>query len=1031
MQTQQEKGLTSKGWRTFLGLDLPHPRTVLIVIGLLFLVGCRIVVHVPEGGQVMSDQGLVCSAGESCEIDVADMAYTESFEAVASPGYAFSHWKTSIDGLCGGTSGACTISLGFMEPFPSQTEMFDGDTTSYLQPIFVPADADGDGTVDSIDSDDDNDTIPDALELTTGRDPLVADWMIDAGGHHNCALIDGAVTCWGYNNWGQTTVPALSNPQHISGGRNHSCAIDDTGVVCWGNNEHGQAPALVAGLVSPRMVGAGFFHGCVLDDNGVQCWGHAGRGKLAVPPLVNPRRLTAGAQHSCALDDTGVVCWGDNTYGQTSVPALSNPVSVSAGGALHTCAVDDAGVQCWGANESGQRNVPLDLVKPWAVATGASHTCAIDAVGVRCWGLNNTGQSAAPALRNPVAISLGFKHSCALDDSGVVCWGMGSAVQTNFLGLPLDKDLDGLLDSVEDANANGIVDAGETDPLDTDSDGLADPVDPVDPVDPSLPQLVVISHNDQDTVSRAGFLLSGSASDDIGIQQVTASLTDSVQGDVFNDRLLSVSPNSGNWALPVEPVTAGGQLQLTIVVRDFEGQESSKTLELNVTEAAGSVEHMISRITFGATPELLDETRGQGADSFKAQQLDWASIDDSELESMLAAYDEPTSLFELQKYQLTSAIFSKRQLLEKMAWFWDNHFNTDQFKTGSPASELEENRRFRTHALGKFRDLLQVSATSPVMLVYLDNRTNIREEPNENYARELMELHTLGVEGGYSEKDVSEVARVLTGWSLGASPQGPEFRIFDENHDTGKKTVLGHTFGSDSAMADGNQLLDILASHPATATHICSKLLQYFVADVPASGSVNGCAAVFQSSDGDIAEVVAWILDSPAFNHPQAFKSKVKTPIEYLVSMIRGLSPSIASYKFPRRYLIAMGMDTFRCEDPTGWPEVGADWINSDQINERVRVVNQLLFSSPGTDTLLVEDLKGMFLSRGLESEDAVLGRMAELTLSGRYSGTEWEEARKALNDGSTGFDIHADDADHRLRVAISVMLNAPEYHLQ
>jgi len=362
-----------------------------------------------------------------------------------------------------------------------------------------------------------------------------------------------------------------------------------------------------------------------------------------------------------------------------------------------------------------------------------------------------------------------------------------------------------------------------------------------------------------------------------------------------------------------------------------------------------------------------------------------------------------------------------------MTWFWENHFNTDLNKSGSVAYEFQENQLFRSHALGRFRDLLQVSATSPAMLLYLDNVTNYQEGPNENYARELLELHTLGVSGGYSEEDVTEVARVFTGWSL----QGDQFHFYDQLHDTGVKTVLGQTIESGSGVDEGNQVLDILASHPATARHICLKLEQYFVTDTPDAGYVDQCASIFLASDGDIGTVVAWILGSSEFSSAPNVKNKVKTPMEFLVGVVRGLSPTVF-YGDIRYFLDAMGMPIFQCPPPKGWPEAGVDWINVDQLSKRLQAVSYLLFSSAAYGGSYIEDPRAPFVARGLESEDAVLGYLAEVTLSDRFSGVAWAEARNALTEGlSAGFDIQAEDADARLRSAIAVMFSTPEYHLQ
>jgi alpha-tubulin suppressor-like RCC1 family protein len=385
-------------------------------------------------------------------------------------------------------NGNGVVDVGETDPLNPDTDndgALDGSDAFPLDPA-ESVDTDGDGTGNNADTDDDNDTIPDIFDQPPNRNPLVADWAVNAGGNHSCVLDDSGVVCWGVNTDGESAVPPLSNPLMVDAGSFHICALDDTGVVCWGRDTSGQST--VPALSNPVAVSAGRVHSCALDGNGVVCWGNNANGQATVPALTNPVAVSAGSDHSCALDDSGVVCWGDNTWGQSTVPALSNPIAVTAG-ALNTCALDDTGVVCWGLNNAGQTAVP-PLTNPVMVDAGGVHICALDDSGVVCWGDNGSGQTTVPPLSNPVAVSAGDTHSCALDDTGVVCWGDNGSGQSTVPVLAFDKDLDGLSDDAEDANGNGSVDAGETDPLnpDTDNDGALDgsdafPLDPAESVD--------------------------------------------------------------------------------------------------------------------------------------------------------------------------------------------------------------------------------------------------------------------------------------------------------------------------------------------------------------------------------------------------------------------------------------------------------------------------------------------------------------------------------------------------------------------
>jgi 5-hydroxyisourate hydrolase-like protein (transthyretin family) len=433
---------------------------------------------------------------------------------------------------------------------------------------------------------------------------------------------------------------------------------------------------------------------------------------------------------------------------------------------------------------------------------------------------------------------------------------------------------------------------------------------------------------------------------------------------------------------------------------------------------------LLNRITFGATPALLEHVKTVGAYAFIAEQLNPAAIDDSELESRLSNLVVEKD-YDLSLWLLLHAIYSQRQLQEVMTQFWDNHFSTDIFTSGGVKIEQTENQRFRQQALGQFRDLLQISATSPAMLRYLNNNTNRKEAPNENYARELMELHTLGVNGGYTEQDVAEVARVFTGWSL----SGNQFQFRPQWHDTGEKVVLGHVIPAGGDMAEGEQVLDLLAAHPATARFICTKLLQLLVSDQPTDTAINDCAAVFLATAGDISQVVTAILLSPEFNNPLQFHSKVKTPLEFIAGVVRnlaGITPDTDRNLY--RATIAMGMPLFGNPVPTGWSELGENWVTSDQLMQHVQFINQTLFQN--NQTLVHVDLINLFLDQGYETAEAVVNFLLELTLANDYSPTIQTIAVEILNTG-TPFDIHAADATEKLRRLVSTILSFPSYQLQ
>ncbi|OLC70807.1 MAG: hypothetical protein AUH87_03870 [Deltaproteobacteria bacterium 13_1_40CM_4_54_4] len=293
-----------------------------------------------------------------------------------------------------------------------------------------------------------------------------------------------------------------------------------------------------------------------------------------------------------------------------------------------------------------------------------------------------------------------------------------------------------------------------------------------------------------------------------------------------------------------------------------------------------------------------------------------------------------------------------------MADFWSNHFNIFAAKGADRWLTTAYDRdTIRPHALGRFKDVLRATAQSPAMLFYLDNwlsagpnsvagrlaPNNRRHGLNENYARELMELHTLGVDGGYTQKDVQEVARCFTGWTI-RRPQGEAKFYFEPRiHDAGEKTVLGHRIPAGGGMDDGLQVLDLLARHPSTAHFIALKLARRFVSDDPPQSIINKVAESFRQSDGDIPTVLRTIFGSPEFDSPEAFQAKVKMPLEYVASALRATGAEVQMSHQLLRYLGRMGEPLFLAQPPTGYPDVGSSWTSSDMLLTRMNFAADLV----------------------------------------------------------------------------------------
>lgn len=340
-------------------------------------------------------------------------------------------------------------------------------------------------------------------------------------------------------------------------------------------------------------------------------------------------------------------------------------------------------------------------------------------------------------------------------------------------------------------------------------------------------------------------------------------------------------------------------------------------------------------------------------------------------------------MIELQEQKLLRAVYSERQLEEVLTDFWFNHFNVDARK-GRVRFLLTEYERdaIRPHVLGKFRDLLGATAKSPAMLFYLDNFQSVdpnaaaargrgrwpavgvggprgrggfnmpmpqrppqaQNAPrglNENYGRELMELHTLGVDGGYTQKDVTEVARAFTGWTIDNPRLGGGFHFNARLHDNRQKNVLGHAIKA-GGINDGEEVLDILASHPSTARFISTKLARRFVSDSPPAALVDRLAAKFASTNGDIRQVMYALLTSSEFQSPEAYRAKVKTPLEFMVSAVRATGADVVTARPLVNGMQQLGMPLYQCQPPTGYKDTADAWTNTGALVSRMNFATML-----------------------------------------------------------------------------------------
>jgi uncharacterized protein (DUF1800 family) len=399
-------------------------------------------------------------------------------------------------------------------------------------------------------------------------------------------------------------------------------------------------------------------------------------------------------------------------------------------------------------------------------------------------------------------------------------------------------------------------------------------------------------------------------------------------------------------------------------------------------ETIDPVSHVLNRLTFGASPGEYQRVRALAADpldaarAFIGEQLAPETIEDTACDRLLGRfpalnaplaeffeYKEERLLREIVLATLTRATHSRRQLYEVMVHFWTDHFNIDPSKgdcrwlkawddrevirrfalgqTLAPATHpLKSAWRFFTETGGdaptpsfKFPDMLRASALSPAMLWYLDGRVNRRsgddEKPNENYARELLELHTLGVHGGYSQKDVMEVARCLTGWTVRAKNKFGKARVEFKRHlhDDGGKEVLGHVIPAGLGPADLDRVLEIVGLHASTCRHLATKLCRRFIADEPGEAEINSVADAFARSGGDIRLTLQALFDTEAFWSARG--TKFKRPFHFIVSALRATDARGAIGGEVVEYLERMGHVPFHYPTPDGYPEEPQPWLGT------------------------------------------------------------------------------------------------------
>ncbi|MPZ13268.1 MAG: DUF1800 family protein [Chloroflexi bacterium] len=442
------------------------------------------------------------------------------------------------------------------------------------------------------------------------------------------------------------------------------------------------------------------------------------------------------------------------------------------------------------------------------------------------------------------------------------------------------------------------------------------------------------------------------------------------------------------------------------------------------------IAHLLRRAGFGGSPEEIEAHAQMGFDAAVDQLVNFEGVPNDRVDSAMAQMESEqdlTKLATIQNIWLYRMLNTARPLEEKMTLFWHNHFATANYKVNSAPAMYQQNGIFRTHALGNFRELLYAVSRDPAMLRWLDSNTNRKGNPNENYSRELMELFTMGV-GNYSEQDVREAARAFTGWFY-RQERGTKTIQFVFNrgqHDVEDKTVLG------SAGAwDGNDIIDIILDHPATAEHMARRFFTFFVHGQPAPGRISAFADELRRSGYDVRKLVESIFRSPEFSSEEAYHALVKSPIDYLI----GAMKAVGVGEFGRTTLAMlnrMGMSLFNPPNVAGW-DWGTDWISSATWIERLNAANTLT-TQRGNNARFGMDPTALVERLGARTPAAVVSGLMDVLVDG--------DAAPAVRDAlmayaTNGYDGNPDDFagatdqfDRAVRGVAHLIMATPVYQM-
>jgi uncharacterized protein (DUF1800 family) len=436
------------------------------------------------------------------------------------------------------------------------------------------------------------------------------------------------------------------------------------------------------------------------------------------------------------------------------------------------------------------------------------------------------------------------------------------------------------------------------------------------------------------------------------------------------------------------------------------------------------VAHLLRRAGFGTSEAELDEYTALGFNGSLDRLLHPEQVDDSVAEATLAPLAlDPTNpearrqIEPAKFWWFNRMLLTKRPLQEKMTLFWHTHFATANSKVGDALLMVQQNQLFRDNAMGNFETLLQQVTRDPATLIWLDNRTNRKGAPNENYAREVMELFTVGI-GNYSDEDVKQAARAFTGYTLNADKQ---FVFQPNQHDAGDKTFLGETKNWDA-----DDILARLVRHPATARYLTTKLFRFFVNDYPAPATIDRLANTYTQSGFDMRSVLRDLFTGPEFLSAETYHAQIKQPVDYMIGSLKALGTQSVGPDVTQ-VLRRMGQDLLNPPDVSGW-KVGSYWINSTTLFERFNFANRLVTSRDSSKPYFT-DVGAQIEAHGLSDPGQLLDYYLALLVDRDASADARAALADYLQDGSA-LTLDAKGIDLKARGLVHLAMSLPSFQL-